>query len=295
MEDGTAVPYLLREGLPAWSREAQELSNSDRMQGQSSAAAGTVPAGSLTHTQAAKLAGKMRWTLCPCFGRVGLALLRPLHAVRDVASPMPDELREAVAGLRLLAGCLPPRTLPLLASDAPPTVIFTDAAFEAGRGTLGVVVKRPGRPLLWTACDCPPWVLQAFAELDRPKSQYIGQLELLAAVVAYTTFADELRGEHVIHWIDNESAVYSLVKGYSRAPDSARVVNLFHGCVAQLEVTPWIEYVQSDDNIADLPSRGEFELLRALGGDEAFRPAIVPTFGSMVGPLAPLLSQGLTI
>ena len=43
MEDGTAVPYLLREGLPAWSREAQELSNSDRMQGQSSAAAGTEP------------------------------------------------------------------------------------------------------------------------------------------------------------------------------------------------------------------------------------------------------------
>ena len=39
--------------------------------------------------------------------------------------------------------------------------------------------------------------------------------------MAYTTFADELRGEHVIHWIDNESAVYSLVKGYSRAPDSA--------------------------------------------------------------------------
>ena len=158
-----------------------------------------------------------------------------------------------------------------------------------------MVVKRPGRPLLWTACDCPPWVLQAFAELDRAKSQYIGQLELLAAVVAHTTFADELRGEQVIHWIDNESAVYSLVKGYSRAPDSARVVNLFHGCVAQLEVTPWIEYVQSDDNIADLPSRGEFELLRALGGDEAFRPAIVPTFGSMVGPLAPLLPQGLTI
>ena len=65
--------------------------------------------------------------------------------------------------------------------------------------------------------------------------------------------------------------------------------------MAQLEVTPWIEYVQSDDNIADLPSRGEFALLRALGGDDAFRPAIVPTFGSMVGPLAPLLPQGFTI
>ena len=250
----------------------------------------TLAAGALTHTQAAKLAGKMRWALCPCFGRVGLALLRPLHAVRDIASPMPDELREAVAGLRLLADCLPPRTLPVLASGAPLSVVFTDAAFEAGRGTLGVVVKRPGRPLLWTACDCPPWVLQAFAALDRPKAQYIGQLELLAAVVAYTTFADELRGEHVIHWIDNESAVYSLVKGYTSAPDSARIVNLYHACVTQLGVTPWLEYVQSDDNIADLPSRGEFALLQTLGGAGGFRPAVVPSLGSMVGPLMPLLA-----
>ena len=60
--------------------------------------------------------------------------------------------------------------------------------------------------------------------------------------------------------------------------------------MAQLEVTPWIEYVQSDDNIADLPSRGEFALLQALGGAGGFRPAIVPTLGSMVGPLVPLLA-----
>ena len=134
----------------------------------------------------------------------------------------------------------------MLASTQQPTVIFTDAAFEAGRGTLGVVVKQPGQPLLWTACDCPPWVLRAFAELDGPKSQYIGQLELLAAVVAYTTFADELQGAHVIHWIDNESAVYSLVKGYSRAPDSARVVNLYHGCVAQLAGGDAVDRVRAE-------------------------------------------------
>ena len=45
-------------------------------------------------------------------------------------------------------------------------------------------------------------------------------------------------------WIDNESAVYSLAKGYSGAADSARVVNLYHACVAQLGVTPWLEYAR---------------------------------------------------
>ena len=251
---------------------------------------GALGAGELSRAQAAKLSGKLRWSLCPCFGRVGLALLQPLHAVRHNTSPLPSDLREALAGLRMLVELMPPRSVQVMASREPPTVIFTDASFEDGAGALGVVVKRPGQPLLWTACDCPEWVLDAFREVDRHKAQYIGQLELLAAVLAYTTFPEELRGRHVIHWVDNESAVYGLVKGYSGSPDSARVVNLYHTCVTQLGVTPWVEYVHTDDNLADLPSRGDFLLLRMLGGSGAFRPAVVPPVRSLTGPLLPLLA-----
>ena len=89
----------------------------------------------------------------------------------------------------------------------------------------------------------------------------------------------------------NESAVYSLAKGYSGAADSARVVNLYHACVAQLGVTPWLEYVGTDDNIADLPSRGEYGVLQILGGSGSFRVAVIPPLSrlsSFVGPLAPL-------
>ena len=114
---------------------------------------------------------------------------------------------------------------------------------------------------------------------------------LTAAVEGSAPFPDELRGRHVVHWIDNESAVYALVKGYSGAPDSARVVNLYHACVAQLGLTPWLEYVHTDDNIADLPSRGDFALLRTLGGSGAFRAAVVPPVRSFTGPLLPLLGR----
>ena len=117
-----------------------------------------------------------------------------------------------------------------------------------------------------------------------------GDLQLLAAVVALTTFPDVLAGRHIIHWIDNESAVYGLAKGYSGAADSARVVNLYHTCAAQLGVTSWVEYVHTHDNIADLPSRGEFELLRSLAGSGGFREAVVPPLRSFVGPIEPLLA-----
>ena len=59
----------------------------------------------------------------------------------------------------------------------------------------------------------------------------------------------------------------------------------------QLGVTPWLEYVGTDDNIADLPSRGEWRLLLTLGGSGSFRAAVVPPVSSFVGPLLPLLGR----
>ena len=68
------------------------------------------------------------------------------------------------------------------------------------------------------------------------------------------------------------------------------MVNLYHACIAQLRVAPWVEYVHTDDNIADLPSRDEFSLLQTLGGEGSFRAAVIPPLSPFVGPLAPLLS-----
>ena len=98
----------------------------------------------------------------------------------------------------------------------------------------------------------------------------------------------------MIHWINNESAVYSLAKGYSGAADSARVVILYHACVAQLGVTPWLEYVHTDDNITDLPSRGEWGVLLTLGGSGSFRVEVIPPLSLFVGPLAPLFGAKST-
>ena len=60
------------------------------------------------------------------------------------------------------------------------------------------------------------------------KKQYIGQLELLYAVAVFTSLPRVLAGRRVIHFIDNTSAIAGLVKGYSRAIDSGRIVNAFH-------------------------------------------------------------------
>ena len=61
------------------------------------------------------------------------------------------------------------------------------------------------------------------------KKTYIGQLELLAAVGAYTSLRAELESRRVLHMIDNKSAIAGLVKGYSRAPDSVKIVHAMAG------------------------------------------------------------------
>ena len=87
------------------------------------------------------------------------------------------------------------------------------------------------------------------------RRQQIGQLEILAALIPYLSLAPRLAGKRVIHWIDNSSAVAALSKGYSSAPDSARLVHAFHATAAGLGCACWFEYVKSSANPADVPSR----------------------------------------
>ena len=168
---------------------------------------------------------------------------------------------------------------------APPRAyVWTDACWEIGAerpAGLGIVVYLPGFHTI-----CGKWVESCwlYAEGNTPpafmaqfqvRSQYIGQLELLAAVAAYRSFPKELADREVIHWIDNTSALASLIKGYARSQDSASIVHAFHAFNLGLQSTAWFEYVRSEANIADMPSRGDFEYLHSLGARSS--PLVLPS------------------
>ena len=90
------------------------------------------------------------------------------------------------------------------------------------------------------------------------REQYITQLELLAAVAVYSSLdANDLRGRDVLHWIDNTGALGILAKTYSPDFDCARIVHAMELMQLDLAFVPFFEYVRSEANIADLPSRGE--------------------------------------
>ena len=94
----------------------------------------------------------------------------------------------------------------------------------------------------------------------------MGQLELLAAPFAFSTWQDRIQNRSLILFIDNDSAAASLVKGYSPKVDSGAIVGEFWLLAAQLRVHVYIDRVESKSNLADGPSRNQFDEIKGLGG-----------------------------
>ena len=62
----------------------------------------------------------------------------------------------------------------------------------------------------------------------------------------------------------SDAALASLIKGYARAADLAKIVHAFAATNLGLQCEPWFEYVRSAANPSDGPSRGDFELMTRL-------------------------------
>ncbi|KAJ1629932.1 hypothetical protein T492DRAFT_1144838 [Pavlovales sp. CCMP2436] len=102
-------------------------------------------------------------------------------------------------------------------------------------------------------------------EETRACGKYIGQLELPAAVAVYYSLLCLFINRQIIHFLDNTSSVAGLLKGYSSIPDSARIVHAFWAIAAALGLDVWFQYVPSEANIADAPSRADCSHLHAIG------------------------------
>jgi hypothetical protein len=119
----------------------------------------------------------------------------------------------------------------------------------------------------------PPRVLATLRNFAL-KQTYITQLELIAAVCAYLTWPDVLADRLVHHFIDNRAARAGLIKGSSGKADSARIITAMHVELLALRCQSWFGFVYSEDNLSDLPSRGDFRLLERLGA--AWRACVPP-------------------
>lgn len=255
---------------------------------------------------APKLTGRLHFCLSWGCRRFGRAALQPLHASRH-SSSFAAPLRTALAFLRDLLvdpATLEPRLRPRRFDYAssrrnrlPTVLVWSDARWEQSHASpagIGFVVFFPDSEEAADAARrsySPPWMDGGrtppgewlFAAYDLPlgeishwreRSQYIGQLELLAAIAVYYSLADRLRDRKVIHCVDNSGSMACLIKDYSADLDSAALVHSFWALAVGIGVDVWFVFVNSEANVADWPSRGLTSFAADLAADRVEGPAL---------------------
>ena len=229
---------------------------------------GILASGILKPAHAASLRGRLLFAQGQCFGRCGLASLRILGRWAGAGGLGRPSWRRVEAALRFwLAYFAAAAPRSLSCSDMNPVVIFTDGACEGVDRdivTIGGVIydAATGGP------ECfgfqVPWdVVRSWRA--EGKEQVIGQAEILPVYVAKYTWSKRVRNRRVLHFVDNESAKFALVKGSSPQEDSAKILDAFWEQEARLGTYSWFDRVRSESNPGDAPSRLDFEPMEAMG------------------------------
>ena len=215
--------------------------------------------GSLGPGAAASLAGKLGFALCACCGRFGRAKIRPI--IRRSYENIRTMNRQLRASLLWWVGFLEsfrPRPVPMALHLLPHVVSYSDG--EGGRAGIGVAVwtsRSPGRPLA-AFCEVPLVMRQLWARRAgaTPPFNDIFLIEALGPLILLCTFPNVFKECMWLHFIDNEAAQHSLVKGSSSIASGDAIVGETWRRIQALHCWAYFDRVESEANPVDGLSRG---------------------------------------
>ena len=224
----------------------------------------------LSPSHAARIIGKFGFVCEAMFGKVGRAATGALRARQYQTKGGHHLTNSLLISLGLVVAFMhttPPRFVKMCKSSTPPNILYTDASDvperAAGRYCVGAVLITPKHPSpLYTTWSVPESVVATWL----PKKTQIGQLEIFAAPVAIDTWAPFLTDSETLLFIDNTSALASLIRGYSPKEDSCKMVGDFWLRAAKHKIYFFLDHVESKSNLADGPSRFDSTLMSSLGG-----------------------------
>jgi len=98
---------------------------------------------------------------------------------------------------------------------------------------------------------CPKDIEESFAR----GGYIINQLELLAILTALLTFPELFRNRRALWFVDNCSALSACVHGYTDKLDMAKMANSVRLALCSLGARARFDWVPTDANISDTPSR----------------------------------------
>ena len=203
--------------------------------------------------QAASLRGEAGFLESSSYGRIARGLLQRLKLYQYRGGGALDAFTALQLALFIqLLPHLRPRLVLLGEPATRPLLLWTDAAWEKRVASAGALLFEP-EARAFTAAACLDW--REAVERMSPKEQPIALLEAAALIAAVSLWSQQLRGKHIIVFIDNLSAACALVKGSSTDNDLQHLATAWQLLCAELNMAAWVEWVPSDSNPADQLSR----------------------------------------
>ena len=215
--------------------------------------------GALEPGAASKLAGALSWASQSLFKRLGRAFLRPLFAQQHGSCPrIKGPLRIALTWwLEILeSGVHEVAAWEAQLMDA--AHLFADARSTPPR----VAAVLFARGSAWyTDWEPDAAIMRLFYQ--RSDNQ-IMSLELLAIAVAMSSFRHLLPRTAIEIFSDNRGAEQAMARGSARQFDHTCLVHGVWAMAAELAASVWVHRVPSSANIADPPSREDYDLVRRI-------------------------------
>ena len=215
----------------------------------------------LTPGHSGQLAGKLQFISNAFAGQYGKHFLRPLiqrqYQPHVWSTRLNAGLKGALKWWKLTLVQHPPRPLPLQRSLRRRLVIFGDGE---GSGSIGAIAFHfaPGS----TSFTRP----RAF-QLDLPQSlrdswgqakQKINQIEAVVPLICLLTFREWAKDSMYCHYIDNTSALATMVRGSSNKESLGSIADLTWNLIAKEKCFAWFEWVPTKANVSDGISRRNF-------------------------------------
>ena len=214
----------------------------------------------LSPSLAGKLYGKLMFLSSQYFGRLGRALLRAFsrrqHEDRYALNP---QLLAAVAFWRRNMACLRPREIPTSLQNAPLFISYSDGEGE-GAG-VGVALWCPDGQVVGGYLKIPEVIREVWSRSAACGEHYdIFEIEAVGPCLILHNFGYLMpEGCLWVHFIDNDAALATLVKGSSSVLSGEVITSYTHSLIAKTGIWAWFDRVASNDNPVDQLSRGKLQ------------------------------------
>ena len=215
-----------------------------------------LESGTLTLKQAQVARGRLAFCDAYVFGRSGKSALQEITK-HGFAKPFKlhinCRLRAKLGNLKARMEAAKPR---LISTDISVSwSLFSDASFspEDGSGLGAVLIDHNGTCVAWFSLHL---TIDEISFLDTGTNQtVIGELETIVVALALKVWMPLLTSRHVVFFVDNEGAKFSLIRGYSSSQAITCICEVTAQLIDDCVLIPWFTRVASPSNIADPPSR----------------------------------------